>query len=231
MTTPAERAPRRGLFITIEGPEGSGKSTQARRLYEAFAGRYPARVGPRARWHANRRGDPRAICSTNDYAGMAPETEMLLFAASRAQYVREVVRPVVRGRDLRPLRAVRRCVDRLSGLRPRAPDRRRSPGQRRSRRGGLCPDLTLLIDMDPAIGLARARNANGKEGTPGQGRPARTGRRRVPQQGARRIPPTGARTAQAICLVDGSRPADEVHAALVASQSGGSCDRGASGRG
>lgn len=213
MTTPAERAPRRGLFITIEGPEGSGKSTQARRLYEALRDEWPLVLSREPG------GTPigeaiRAIVLDERYVGMAPEAEMLLFAASRAQYVREVVRPVLEtGRCVLSERFVDASIAYQAYGRGLPVDVVRRVNDIAT--GGLVPDLTLLIDVDPAIGLARARNTAGKEGTPGRGdrleqedvafhNRVRAGFLQLAREQPRRF-----------AVVDGSRPADEVHTALV----------------
>ena len=158
MTTRADQPHPRGLFITIEGPEGAGKSTHARRLYEAFRGIIPLVLAREPGGTAV--GEViRALLLDERYREMRAETEMLLFAASRAQYVAEVVLPNLEagtcvlserfvdasiayqayGRGL-PVEVVRRVNEVATK--------------------GLRPDLTLLIDIDPAVGLARARTTS-----------------------------------------------------------------------
>jgi dTMP kinase len=144
-----------GVFITFEGGEGSGKSTQLSALlaYLRSTGREALEtcdpggtaIGDQIRRTLLDRGN----------AGMDAMAELLLYEASRAQLVREVICPALlagrivlcdrftdsttayqgygRGLDLA-------LIARLNAL---AAD-------------GLCPDLTLLLDLDPAVGLFRA---------------------------------------------------------------------------
>src|SRR5256886_1587783 len=152
----------RGIFITIEGPEGAGKTTQARLLYEHLRARYPVvytrepggtAIGERIR----------ALLLDVSLTGMSPLTEMLLFAASRAQFVAEVVEPALReGRLLLSERYVDASIA-YQGF-GRGLDvglvRRMNEGATR----GVMPELTILLDIDPALGLQRARQTAGKEG-------------------------------------------------------------------
>lgn len=147
---------KNGLFITFEGGEGSGKSTQARRLAD----------------HLHRRGVP--VVHTREPGGtsiaesvrrvllhpdsrVAPLTELLLYEAARAQHVAEIVSPALqagkvvicerytdatvayqgygRGLNLRDIRI----------LNDIATERRR-------------PDLTFLLDVPVERGLTAARN-------------------------------------------------------------------------
>ena len=85
---------------------------------------------PRAGGHPGRRSGSARSCSTRSTASSSPRTEMLLFAASRAQLVAEVIRPALAAGYTRRLRPVRRRVPGVSGHRARPWDR---GGPRRER--------------------------------------------------------------------------------------------------
>src|SRR5262245_33431559 len=83
----------KGLFITFEGPEGCGKSTQARILYERLQkAEYPV-ILTREPGGTGIGDTVRRLLLDMQNAEMEPTTETLLFAAARAQLVGEVVRP------------------------------------------------------------------------------------------------------------------------------------------
>lgn len=143
-----------GIFITFEGPEGSGKSTQARLLYEQLhTMHYPIILVREP--GGTRIGDLiRRIVLDLQHNEMAPTTETLLFAASRAQLVSEVIRPYLEqggvvlcdryadstyayqgyglGRDLAELQAITRAAT-----------------------GGLQPNMTIYLDLSAEEGLER----------------------------------------------------------------------------
>jgi dTMP kinase len=147
-----------GVFITFEGPEGSGKSTQARLLYERLqALGYPVILTREP--GGTRIGEMiRRILVDLRHTEMAPTTETLLFSAARAQLVSELVRPYLKtggivlcdryadstfayqgyglGRDLDELQAITAVAT-----------------------GGLQPDLTFYLDLDVEAGLRRKRSA------------------------------------------------------------------------
>ncbi|HLE78231.1 MAG TPA: dTMP kinase [bacterium] len=155
----------RGLFITIEGPDGSGKTTQARLLSEYLRGAadvlYSREPGGTVVGEQIRRillGD----------AAMSAQTEMLLFAASRAQFVSEIVDPALRaGRIVVSERFVDSSLAYQGYARGLGVDLVRMVNAVATQ--GLQPDLTLLLDIDPGVGLGRAQAAEGKEGQRGTG--------------------------------------------------------------
>lgn len=157
----------RGVFITIEGPEGAGKTTQAKLLVERLRDRHDVlytrepggtAVGERIR----------ALLLDEARREMTPQAEMLLFAASRAQFVAEVVEPALAaGRLVLSERYVDASLAYQGHARGLGMDIVRRINTVATR--GITPDLTLLLDIDPAVGLERARHAGGKEGRRGHG--------------------------------------------------------------
>jgi dTMP kinase len=146
------------MFITVEGPEGSGKSTQLQRLGEYFRGRRETIVTKEP--GGTPIGDRiRAILLDSAAAGMDSMTELMLYAASRRQHVTEVIGPAL-GRGTLVLcdrytdatlayqgYGRRLDLDRLKVLNDWAT-------------GGLAPKLTLLYDIDEEAGLRRAHARN-----------------------------------------------------------------------
>ena len=146
------------MFITVEGPEGSGKSTQLQRLGEHFRAQRATVLTKEP--GGTPIGDRiRAILLDSAAAGMDPMTELLLYAASRRQHVTEVISPALKSGSLvlcdRYTDATlayqgygrRLDLDRLKLLNEWAT-------------GGLKPDLTLLFDIDEEAGLRRAHARN-----------------------------------------------------------------------
>jgi len=144
-----------GLFITFEGIEGSGKSTQLRRLAEHVMGLGRAVVCTREPG-GTRTGDRiRAILLDPQLGELEPVTEMLLFASGRAQHVRELLRPALKRGD------VVLCDRYLhSSLAYQAWARELGTEQvmaaNASAIDGLLPDLVLLLDLTVPRAFARA---------------------------------------------------------------------------
>ena len=145
----------RGVFITLEGADGCGKSTQAARLAASIEGLGREVVRLREPGGTLISEKIRALVLDPANSQMTPECELLLFEASRAQLVREVIEPALaRG-------AVVVC-DRYydSTYAYQAAGRSLSDDviHRANALGscGLDPDRTVVLDMETAAALARA---------------------------------------------------------------------------
>jgi len=148
-----------GLFVTFEGGEGSGKSTQVSRL----AGRLRSRgIDPVITREPG--GTPLAegIRALLLDPGRAPGAlaEAFLMEAARAELVAAVLRPsLASGRVVLCDRYADSTLAYQGAGRGIATDLLRE--WNRAATGGLVPDLTLLFDLDPASGLARRAGATG----------------------------------------------------------------------
>lgn len=153
----------RGLFITLEGLEGSGKSTHAPRLAEHLRASGLSVLQTREPGGTTIGDQIRRMLLDDRHRNMKPVTEMLLFAASRAQFVREVVEPTL----ARGITVVSdRYVDASLAYQGfgRGIDREVVRQVNDVATGGLLPELTLLLDIEPSIGLGRVRVAQREEG-------------------------------------------------------------------
>jgi dTMP kinase len=145
----------KGLFLTFEGSEGCGKSTQIRLLAEALRARSQDPLMVREPG-----GTPSGevirhlLQHAPEGAALTPESELLLFAASRAQLVREVIRPALAaGRSV----LSDRFFDSTTVYQGVA---RKIPPEVTARINafaiGVClPDMTFLLDLDRSTALAR----------------------------------------------------------------------------
>ncbi len=146
-----------GLFISFEGVEGCGKSTQIARLKTLLEAR-----GQVVRLTREPGGTAigeaiRHVLLNPDHEAMGPATELLLYAASRAQHVHEVIRPAIaRGEVVLCDRYADSTVA-YQGAGRGLPENMLAQLHELAT-GGLWPDLTLLIDLPAADGLRRARN-------------------------------------------------------------------------
>jgi dTMP kinase len=144
------------LFITFEGPEGSGKTTQAKRLAERLQECGCNVLTVREPGGTSISEQIRAVLHSLDNRDMQPRTEILLYCAARAQLVGQIIRPHLqsgglvicdryadstlayqgygRGLDLPTLRMI---LDFATG--------------------GLWPDITFYLDIDVESGLKRKR--------------------------------------------------------------------------
>ncbi|MFA7343036.1 MAG: dTMP kinase [Terrimicrobiaceae bacterium] len=151
---------RKGFFITFEGSEGCGKSTQIRLLAETLRSR-----GREPLLTREPGGTPSGevirhlLQHSPDGAALTPEAELLLFAASRAQLVREVIRPSL---DAGRIVISDRFFDSTTVYQGVA---RRIPPEVTARINafavGVClPNMTFLLDLDRSTALARMGGRN-----------------------------------------------------------------------
>jgi dTMP kinase len=198
---------RGGRFISLEGIDGSGKSTQAQRLAGALRAAGHAVTLTREPGGSPGAEEIRRLVLEGDPDRWSAETEVLLFTAARRDHLERTILPALARGDVvitdrfadstRVYQGITRgdlrsMVDRLHDLMI-----------------GVEPDLTLLIDIDPALGLSRALARKGAEqrfedmGTDMQAR------MRAGFLGLARGNPRFA-------VIDGGRPVDEVAADVAA---------------
>jgi dTMP kinase len=138
------------VLITFEGVEGSGKTTQMRRL-----GRWLGRQGYRVELTREPDGTALGAAVRRLFEkGPAPLAEMFLFLAARHQHVVERIRPwLEKGRVVLSDRYADATVAYQGHARGLDPELIRELNVRAT--GGVLPDLTLLFDLDPAAGFRR----------------------------------------------------------------------------
>jgi dTMP kinase len=147
----------RGYFITFEGIEGAGKSTQARRLFEVLQARgYPVVLTREP--GGTMVGDAvRNVLANPAYSDMTPLAELFLFSASRTQHVDKVIRPALEeGRIVICDRFFDATVAYQSYGRGIPLSQVLQINQMAS--WNTRPDLTFLLDIEPSAGLNRVRS-------------------------------------------------------------------------
>lgn len=148
----------RGFLISFEGSEGSGKSTQISRIanrfedagYDVVVTREPGGtpIGEEIR---------RILMHADEADDMTPETELLLFAASRAQLVRQVILPAIKEGKIV---LCDRFMDSTTVYQGVARQIQSEPVHliNTFAVGDLSPDVTVVIDLDAEVGLQRVRH-------------------------------------------------------------------------
>jgi dTMP kinase len=152
----------RGIFITFEGSEGCGKTTQFERLARRIAVE-PATAGRRLVTLREPGGTPlgeeirRLLKLTAPGWSILPEAELLLFAASRAQLVREVINPLLAEGSLVMCDRFLDSTTVYQGV-----GRRLNPlsvaAVNEFAAGPLRPDITFLLDLPTEVALARLQS-------------------------------------------------------------------------
>jgi len=147
------------MFITLEGPEGSGKTSHMPHLVEylreqgfnVFPTREPGGTGISEQI--------RAIIHDMKNAEMHPRTETLLYQAARAQIVEQVIRPRLQAGEVVISDRYADSTIAYQGY-GHQQDLDQVRALVRYATGGLTPDLTVLLDLDVEVGLARKKDDN-----------------------------------------------------------------------
>jgi dTMP kinase len=159
----------KGTFITFEGIEGSGKSTQIALLSDYLTARGVRHALTREPGGTLIGDQIRKILLDPSNRALDPAAELLLYAAGRAQHLREIIMPALadgthvlcdrfsdatlayqgygRGLDIEMISSLDRIVT-----------------------AGMRPDLTLLFDIEAVSGIARARGRNNSRGLEAEAR-------------------------------------------------------------
>jgi len=156
----AKKQQTRGLFITLEGVEGSGKSTQIRHLADVLT---------KAGYHVLQTREPggtataeairHILLTASSHEPVTPQAEALLILAARCQHVTHFIMPALR-------RGTVVLCDRFSDSTfayqgfARGLDLQWLRAANKVATGGLTPDLTIVLDLPVSVGLARRRRVD-----------------------------------------------------------------------
>lgn len=157
------------FFITFEGVEGSGKSTQIRTLRQQLEGRGHRVLATREPGGCPIADAIRAILLDPANRALVPRAELLLYAAARAQHVEQVIRPALMEGTIVLCDRFADATTAYQGS-GRGLDAGLVGELNAIATAGLLPDLTLLFDMPVELGLARARHRNQSEAQLDEGR-------------------------------------------------------------
>lgn len=152
---------RNGLFISFEGIDGSGKSTQARLLADHLRQEGHDVVLTREPGGSPGAEEIRALVLQGDPDRWSAETEILLFTAARRDHVERTIRPALKAGKIVICDRFADSTRMYQGL--SRGDLRGVVDSLHVLMIGIEPDLTVLIDMDPAEGLSRAKGRQGTE--------------------------------------------------------------------
>ena len=149
------------MFITLEGPEGSGKTSQMAPLAGFLSQMGHSVVCLREPGSSSIGEQIRAVIMAMNNTAMHPRTEILLFLASRAQFVEEVVRPALNAGNWVLCDRYADSTLAYQGYGHQI-DLETLRNLLNFATGGLTPDLTLLLDIETNAGLRRKRSAGGE---------------------------------------------------------------------
>lgn len=150
-----------GAFISFEGIDGSGKSTQARLLADSLRAAGHDVVLTREPGGSPGAEEIRALVLQGDPDRWSAETELLLFTAARRDHMERLILPAIAAGQIVICDRFADSTRLYQGL--SRGDLRATVDQLHTLMIGREPDLTILIDMDPETGLSRAKGRQGVE--------------------------------------------------------------------
>lgn len=152
------------MFVSFEGIDGSGKSTQARRLTDTLRARGLAVTLTREPGGSPGAEEIRRLVLTGAPDRWSPEVEVLLFTAARRDHLDRTIRPALARGDVVITDRFADSTRMYQGLaRDGGPDLRSLVDDLHARIVAVEPDLTFLIDIEPDAGHARAEARAGAE--------------------------------------------------------------------
>jgi len=141
-----------GRFLSFEGIDGSGKSTQARLLADGLRGLGLTVTLTREPGGSPGAEDIRRLVLQGDPDRWSPQTEALLFTAARRDHLEKTIQPALARGDTVITDRFADSTRMYQGLRGNLD----TVNRLHDLMIGVDPDLTFLIDLDPALGLSRA---------------------------------------------------------------------------
>lgn len=195
----------KGLFISFEGPDGSGKSTQIEYLKEYIGSLKIRAVFTREPGGTEIGEKLREIILNKNNSKMSDLTEALLYAASRAQHVSEVIKPALAAGNVV---VCDRFVDSSEAY--QGYGRGLGPCVRAINEfaiGGCVPDLTFFMDLDPETGKSRIKKESRdrvESETPDFHRRVYEGYKEIVRLSGGRF-----------IMVDAERPREEIRAGII----------------
>lgn len=198
-------APRRGSFIVLEGPDKSGKSTQARLLAEALRARGLTVLHTREPGGTSVAEGVRAVL-LNPQLQIDPVAELFLYEASRAQHVAEKIRPALARGEVVLCERFTLSSDVYQGL-ARGLGLKTTRTLNAAATGGLTADLTLVLDMP-----VEQFDARDKHRELDRLEREHVSFRIAVRKGYKKL----AKTQRKTVLIDGTKVAEEVHRLILA---------------
>ncbi|MEM9014834.1 MAG: dTMP kinase [Pseudomonadota bacterium] len=193
---------RRGVFITFEGGEGAGKSTQISRLAERLKKSGARVLATREPGGSPGAEDIRDLLVTGDPDRWTPLSETLLLCAARADHLDRLIRPALSRGEIVICDRFADSTRAYQGAAGHIPDTAIHQLNELTV-GETWPDLTFILDIDPDIGLARSGARGGAARFEGKG----LDYHRAVREGFLNI----ARTEPYRCIViDGAGSADDI---------------------